>query len=84
MSTLQTDAAAGDVADARIDQVLAIMREVLAKPGLTADDEVMEYGGTSLSIVRILAQLRGELGVDVNVRDLAGTVTARSLVRHAR
>jgi hypothetical protein len=67
----------------KIDEVLAIMREILAEPGLTADDDVMNHGGTSLSIVRILAETRRALDLNINPRDLDGAVTARSLARAA-
>jgi hypothetical protein len=70
--------------DQRVDQILAIVREVLAKPHLTADDEVMDHGGTSLSILRILTETRQTLHLNVNPRDLNGSVTARSLARAAR
>jgi aryl carrier-like protein len=84
MSIQQTESVPESSEEARVEQVLAIVREVLSKPGLTADDEVMDYGGTSLSIVRILAEMRRTLGTDVNLRELGGSVTARSLVRAAR
>lgn len=66
------------------EQILTIVRDVLAEPGLGVDDEVMDHGGTSLSIVRILTQVGSGLGVTVNPRDLGGVVTARNLARAAR
>ena len=68
----------------RVDEILAIVRVVLDKPTLTADDEVMDHGGTSLSVVRILAETRRALDLNINPRDLNGTVTARSLARAGR
>jgi acyl carrier protein len=70
--------------EAPVDDVLAIVREVLDRPDLTADDDVIDHGGTSLSIVRILAEIRRALELNVNPRDLGGTVTARSLAKAAR
>jgi acyl carrier protein len=68
----------------RVDQILAIVREVLGRPELAADDEVMDHGGTSLSILRILTDTRKALSLNINPRDLGGVVTARSLARAAR
>jgi acyl carrier protein len=84
MSTQQTESTAEGTTEAPLDQVLAIVRTALGKPGLTPDDEVMDYGGTSLSVVLILSKLKNDLGLDVDLRALDGSVTARSLVRAAR
>ncbi|MEU7007486.1 acyl carrier protein [Streptomyces sp. NPDC046332] len=84
MSTQQTESTAEGTTEAPLDQVLAIVRTALGKPGLTPDDEVMDYGGTSLSVVLILSKLKNELGLNVDLRALDGSVTARSLVRAAR
>jgi acyl carrier protein len=70
--------------DGRVDQVLAIVRDILANRTMTADDDVMEHGGTSLSIVRILAAASQALNLSINPRDLNGVVTARSLASAAR
>jgi acyl carrier protein len=74
----------GDRIDEMTDQILAIAREVLARPDLTADDDVMDHGGTSLSVVRIMAETSRALRLNINPRDLAGEVTARRLARVAR
>jgi acyl carrier protein len=66
-----------------VEQILDIVREVLDRPHVTVDDDVMDHGGTSLSIVRILAQISRTLGLDVNPRDLGGSVTARALAKAA-
>ncbi|MFB6909252.1 acyl carrier protein [Streptomyces bacillaris] len=84
MSTQQTKSTAEGTEAAHLDQVLAIVRAALGKPGLTPDDEVMDYGGTSLSVVLILSKLKNELGLGVDLRALDGSVTARSLVRASR
>jgi acyl carrier protein len=68
----------------RVDRILAVVREILSRPDLTADDEVKDHGGTSLSIVRILAVTSRTLDLDIDPRDLDGAVTARSLARVAR
>lgn len=75
MSTLHDD---------RVGDILHIVRTVLAKPDLNADDEVMDHGGTSLSVVRILAETRRALHLTINPRDLNGSVTARRLAQAAR
>jgi acyl carrier protein len=67
-----------------VEQILAIVREVLARPEVTADDDVFDHGGTSLAVIRVLAETRRTLGLRVNPRDLAGSVTARSLADAAR
>jgi acyl carrier protein len=61
-----------------VEQILAIVRGVLGRPEVTADDDVFDHGGTSLSVVRILAQTKA-LGLRISPRDLAGSVTARAL-----
>lgn len=71
-------------ADERVDQVLAIVREILAKRDISADDDVMDHGGTSLTIVRILAEASRALKANINPRDLNGVVTARSMATAAR
>jgi acyl carrier protein len=68
----------------RVDRILDVIREVLARPDLGADDEVMDHGGTSLSVVRILAEAKNVLGLNINPRDLGGAVTARSLAGAVR
>jgi acyl carrier protein len=70
--------------DVRVGQVLAIVREVLSSNDIAADDEVMDHGGTSLSIVRILVMASRDLGLNINPRDLNGVVTARSLALAAQ
>jgi acyl carrier protein len=68
----------------RIDLILGIVRSVLDRPGIGPDDEVMDHGGTSLSLVRILTETGRALQVNINPRDLDGIVTARSLANAAR
>lgn len=66
------------------NRMLDLVREVLGRPGLGPDDEVMDHGGTSLSVVRILTEARQRWSLDINPRDLDGVVSARSLARAAR
>jgi acyl carrier protein len=63
----------------RIARILAIARDILSEPEITADDELGDHGGTSLSIVRIIAVTSGTLNLDINPRDLDGIVTVRNL-----
>jgi acyl carrier protein len=65
------------------EAILAIAREILSAPGITADAALADHGGTSLSIVRIIAEASRALGLDINPRDLDGTVTVRNLARVA-
>jgi acyl carrier protein len=68
----------------RVGRVLAIAREVLSEPDISPDDELADHGGTSLAIVRIIAVTSRTLGLDIQPRDLDGTVTVRNLARVAR
>ena len=43
-----------------------------------------DHGGTSLSIVRIVAEASRTLDLDIDPRDLGSTVTVRRLARVAR
>ncbi len=70
--------------EARVEQLLAIARTVLSVPHLAADDELRSHGGTSLSIVRILAMANRTLGLDINPRDVDAALTIRTLARVAR
>jgi hypothetical protein len=69
------------------DTILRIVREVMGNHGLGAQDDLFDHGATSLSFVRVLAQIKQELQVMVHAPDLDGVVTARSLatnVHHRR
>jgi acyl carrier protein len=59
--------------------ILGLVREVLNKPTLGADQDVFDHGATSLSFVRILALVNERYGVMVPVAELAGSATARAL-----
>jgi acyl carrier protein len=61
------------------EAVLGIARNVLGKPALGPDDDLFDHGATSLSFVRVLAQIKQELKVMVRAADLDGEVTARAL-----
>ena len=67
-----------------VNRILAIARDVLSTPDVTADDELADHGGTSLSIIRIVAEASRALDLDIDPRDLGGTVTVRNLARVAR
>jgi hypothetical protein len=83
VSSLSLDGTVNGSGKERVDRILAIAREILSRPDLTADDELMANGGTSLSIVRILAVASRTLDLDINPRDINGTVTVRNLARTA-
>jgi hypothetical protein len=61
------------------DQILGIVREVLGRPGIGPDDDVFDHGATSLSFVRILAQINQRCGVRVPAAALGGMATARAM-----
>ncbi len=61
------------------ETVLTIARDVLGKPDLGPEDDLFDHGATSLSFVRVLAQIRQELQVMVRAADLDGEVTARKM-----
>jgi len=63
----------------RVDAILAIAREVLSHVDIAADDDLMQHGGTSLSIVRIVAMASRALNLDINPRDVDGALTVRRL-----
>ncbi len=65
--------------DELADRILAITRTVLDAQGLGADDDLADHGGTSLSLVRIIAMIHQTLDVDVDPRDLGGRFTARRM-----
>ena len=67
----------------RIGRILAIARNVLSDPDIAADDELADHGGTSLSIIRIVAEASRTLDLDINPRDLGDAVTVRNLARVA-
>jgi acyl carrier protein len=70
--------------DEHVGPILAIAREVLSRPGITADDELRENGGTSLSITLIIARTSRALGLEIDPADISGAVTAASLAQAAR
>ena len=65
------------------DGVLAVARRVLARPDLTVDDDVFDFGASSLSFVRILAEAAQELDIAVDIAALGGVATARNIAAHA-
>ncbi len=72
-----------EVSPDTLASLLSIVRDVLSSPDLGVDDEVMDHGGTSLSLVRILTGAQRDLSLTINPLELAGVVTARSLARAA-
>jgi acyl carrier protein len=61
------------------EEILGIVREVLGRPGIGPDDDVFDHGATSLSFVRILAQISQRCGVRVPAAALGGLATARAM-----
>ncbi|MEO3808405.1 acyl carrier protein [Sphaerisporangium sp. B11E5] len=84
MGTPSLDGTANGSDEERLDRILAVTREVLRDPGVAADDDLADHGGTSLSILRIVAMANRALHLDIDPRELDGAVTARNLARAAR
>lgn len=61
------------------ETVLRIVREVLGRPAVQLDDDVFDHGATSLSFVRILAQINRDLNVRVAAAALDGVATPRNI-----
>jgi hypothetical protein len=61
------------------EAVLRIVREVLGRPDVQFDDDVFDQGATSLSFVRILAQINRDLNVAVAAAALGGVATPRNI-----
>jgi acyl carrier protein len=73
-----------DASGAPVDAVLALVREVLENDAVQADDDIFDFGATSLSFVRVLARIRRDLGLSVHPADLDGTASATNLAKAAR
>jgi hypothetical protein len=59
--------------------ILQIVHQVLGRSGIGLDDDLFDHGATSLSFVRVLAQINAQLHVMVHVAALGGAATARNL-----
>jgi hypothetical protein len=67
------------VVDSTLDTVLGIARDVLGRPEIGADDDLFDLGATSLSFVRVLAQIHRKLHARVPAAALGGVATPRNL-----
>lgn len=65
------------------EAILQIVRDVLGRP-VGLDDDMFDQGATSLSFVRVLAQIHSRFGVMVDVADLDGVATARVIAACVR
>ncbi|GAA2230831.1 hypothetical protein GCM10010413_30590 [Promicromonospora sukumoe] len=61
------------------DPVLAVLRTVLRRPHLAADEDVFAAGASSLQAVAVVGALAARLDVEVGVRDLLDHPTAVGL-----
>lgn len=59
--------------------ILAVVRDVLGRPDIGADEDVFDHGASSLSFVRILAHVYQQFGVMVPTTELGGVATARAI-----
>ncbi|MET0132711.1 MAG: acyl carrier protein [Kibdelosporangium sp.] len=64
------------------EAVLDIARTVLVRPALGLDDDVFNQGATSLSFLKILAEIKKELAVVVRPAELEGVASARNIAAH--
>jgi|GEM_PF-5313210 len=62
-----------------VEEVAELVREILDRPDLPADADIFDHGATSLSFVRILAQIRQRYGVSIDVTELDGEAAATTL-----
>jgi Phosphopantetheine attachment site len=83
VSTLSPDGTLEGHDGGRVGQLLAIAREVLSQPDVTADEDLTDRGATSLSIVRIIMEASLNLQLDIDAGDLGGTITVLNLARIA-
>ncbi|MBI3688111.1 MAG: acyl carrier protein [Actinobacteria bacterium] len=80
--TISNRQSSPDDAESSVEHtVLAIVREVLGRPGLTADQDFFDVGATSLAFVRVLAEVHRQMGVMVHPADLT-EASARALAGH--
>ncbi len=61
------------------EEILGIVREVLGRSDVGLDDDVFDHGATSLSFVRILAQINQRCHVMVHAAALGGLATPRNM-----
>jgi amino acid adenylation domain-containing protein len=64
--------------------VLAIVRDVLNRPGLDPATDVFDVGATSLAFVRIIAETNRALGSALNGSELDGRASAATIAAAAR
>jgi hypothetical protein len=67
-----------------LDGILRISREILAKPEVGVDDDLAEHGGTSLSIVRIVAVTSQTLALDIDLSAVSAPISVRKMANAAR
>jgi acyl carrier protein len=73
---------AADRVNTTEETVLKIVRDVLGKSAVGPEDDLFDHGATSLSFVRVLAQIKQEYQVMLRAANLDGEVTARNLAVH--
>ncbi|WP_019925412.1 acyl carrier protein [Nocardia sp. BMG111209] len=71
-------------AEERAACLLSIARNILSECEIGADDDLAERGVTSLAMIRILAEAARTLHLDIDPRELDGTVTVRNLAEIGR
>ncbi len=62
-------------------RVAAVWAEVLRLPAVGLDEDFFDLGGTSLTLIRMLAQVNASFGADIDIATLVEEATVRSLAR---
>lgn len=76
--TKANGSATGTSAGSKLEQVLAIARDVLEIPDLQAEDNFLEMGGDSLSGLQVVSRLK-KIGADLSLEDLLMAEDFRTL-----
>ncbi|MEU8008848.1 amino acid adenylation domain-containing protein [Micromonospora parva] len=71
-------------ADPAGTDLLSRVRDLLALPGLGADDDLVEAGATSLDLIRLAGRAEGWLGTRVTIADIYRLRTIRDIGAAAR
>lgn len=77
VSGAPTDESQPGAGGGRMEQMLAIWRDVLEVPELGPDDDFFLNGGHSLKVTRVVSRVKSTFGLDVPVRLLFDNRTAR-------
>jgi acyl carrier protein len=75
-----TVAAVAETAPTETERAIRrIVRDVLGQPAVGLDDDMFDHGATSLSFVRVLAEINRRFHVMVHAAELGGVASPRNL-----